>query len=306
MRSAPRFVSFVLVTLTAGALATGCDDIVTDPNFHTWCGDQLCSWKLDSGKIQRAPTWNPKDYGVELLDSTDATHVTAISQVSDTTAKCLEFSAVADVAPEAQVSIGLDFNDDGSVDRDQTIASVGFTVQTFQVTAPLAYDHVRIIIAKKGTGRAVLAQMDVKSVTNCTAAPVVPRAEHIGTKCSAENGGDECTSGVCCQGLCAECCRAAPSGFPTCAGNGTCSARIVPNTVGDGVSSQAIPMQCDPGKGKHAGGTECLVGDDCTSGVCAGTVWTALDLGKNFEPCTGSFPFGPTCSITSVRAGRCQ
>jgi hypothetical protein len=301
-------LSFALVTLTAGALATGCDDVVTDPNFHTWCGDQLCSWKLDSGKIQRAPTWHPKDYGVELLDSTDPNHTTSISQVSDTTAKCLEFSAVADVAPEAQVSIGLDFNDDGSVDLDQAIASVGFTEQKFQVTAPLAYDHVRFIIAKKGNGRAVLAQMEVKAVSNCTAAPVVPKAEHLGTKCSDDvNGNSECSSGICYRGLCAECYGGtAQSGFTDCPGNGTCAARIVPNTVGDGVTSKALPVQCEPGKGKHAAGTECLVGDDCTSGVCTGTVWTALDLGKNFEPCTGSFPFGPTCSITSVRAGRCQ
>ena len=300
MKSAPRLVCFALVTLAMPVLATGCDDIVTDPNFHTWCGDQLCSWKLDSGKIRRAPTWHPKDYGVELLDSTDASHVTSISQVSDTAAKCLEFSAVADVVPEAQVSIGLDFNDDGSVDRDQVIASVGFTEQKFQVTAPLAYDHVRIIIAKKGTGRAVLAQMEVKSASNCAAAPVVPTAEHLGTKCSEQNAGDECSSGVCCHGRCAECCGT------TCGAGGTCSARVPPTTAGDGVTSEAIPMQCDPGKGKHAGGTECLLGDDCTSGVCVGTVWTALDLGKDFEPCTGPFPFGPTCSIASVRAGRCQ
>jgi hypothetical protein len=306
MSSASRFVSLVLVTLGAGALATGCDDIVTDPNFHTWCGDQLCSWKLDSGKIQRAPTWHPKDYGVELLDSTDASHVTSISQVSDTTATCLELSTVADVAPEAQVSIGFDFNDDGSVDREQTIASVGFTEQKFQVTAPLAYDHVRFVIAKKGTGRAVLAQMEVKSVSNCTAAPVVPHAEHLGTKCSEQNGGDECSSGVCSQGLCAECSGTSPLGVAGCPNNGTCAARIVPSTVGDGVTSKALPLQCDPGKGKHAAGTECLLGDDCTSGVCTGTVWSALDLGKSFAPCPGSFPFGPTCSITSVRAGRCE
>ena len=95
-----------------------------------------------------------------------------------------------------------------------------------------------------------------------------------------------------------------PLGVAGCPNNGTCAARIVPSTVGDGVTSKALPLQCDPGKGKHAAGTECLLGDDCTSGVCTGTVWSALDLGKSFAPCPGSFPFGPTCSITSARAGR--
>src|SRR6187401_3360033 len=146
------------VTILCGLLAVGCDDLVKDPNFHTWCGDQLCSWKLESGKIEKSPTWHRKDFGVALLDP-EPGGKTVLSQTTTSSPRCLEFSTIADVAPGAQVSIGVDFNHDGSVDYEQPIAATGFTEQKTQVTAPRIYEGMRFVLTKKGTGRAVLAQM---------------------------------------------------------------------------------------------------------------------------------------------------
>ncbi len=297
MITSRRFITSALITIACGILAAGCDDLVSDPNFHTWCGDQLCSWKLESGHIQRAPTWHPKDFGVELLDSTEGSHVTAISQVVDRKVACLEFSTLADVAVEAQVSIAIDFNNDGTIDYEQPVASTNFHEQKTLVTAPLDYDTLRFIIEKKGTGHAVLAQMAVTSVKTCTAPPIVLRAQPLGITC---HDADVCSSGVCCEGRCAECCAAAGQAV-ACTGGGTCERRANKSAA---TGMQVIPNQCDPGKKKHLAGSECLLGDDCTSGTCDGALWKVFD-GK-LEPCTEPFPYSSACFIASVHAGRCK
>jgi hypothetical protein len=319
MRTSRRFIVLVLMTLFCGLMAVGCDDLVADPNFHTWCGDQLCSWKLESGQIRKAPTWHRKDYGVELMDSTDATRVTALSQETDNSPRCLEFTTIADVTPEAQVFIGLDFNRDGTVDYEQPIAATGFREQKTQVTAPLRYYGIRFVITKKGTGRAVLAQMQVKGVSGCTAAPFVPKPQPLGLACSLGNNGDECSSGICCDGLCSECCEASSIGeklpdggtahneAAACAAGGECKMRVQGVR---GFLQYSVPRQCDPGKGKHTAGSECLVGDDCASGVCEGAEWKAATKSTSTTPgadCPVPAAYtDESCNVSFVRGGRCR
>ena len=306
MRTSRRLVIFLVMTLLCGIFATGCDDILSDPNFHTWCGDQLCSWKLDSGQIRRAPTWHPKDYGVELLDSTDATHITAISQIVDKTPTCLEFTTVADVAAEAQVSIGVDFDNDGTFEYEQPIAATGFTAQKTQITAPLTYTNIRFVIMKKGSGRAVLAQMDVRSKTDCTAPPVALKPQVQGTTCGAAGHGIECISRICCDGMCAECCaKGGPQGKDEDGGvlpdpTDTCSDGAKCGTLGRGV-----PRQCDPGTAKRPAHIECLLNEDCASGVCTGAVWEIHNEAVGGGPCPPPPGQGKDCRV-SVRAGVCR
>jgi hypothetical protein len=318
MRTSLRFCVLTLVVLACAVLSAGCDDIIVDPNFHTWCGDQLCSWKLESGQIRRAPTWHPKDYGVELLDSTDASHVTAISQISKFSPQCFEFSTVADVAPEAQVTIGVDFNNDGTIDFEQPIAAIGFREQKTQVTAPLDYAGLRFVITKKGAGRAVLAQMDVQSSTSCTAKPVELKGQSLGSSCAFS--GSVCLSGICCDGVCAECCvsptppRDADGGLLdpvwACPNDGTCQPRVEqPNLATELLGQDGphrLPRQCDPGRRLHPAGAECLLDDDCASGVCDGEAWVVTNFAD-----TGACPFPPTkndpyCLLSSVHPGRCR
>ena len=314
----------LLVSVSSALFVAGCDGLVADPNFHTWCGDQLCSWKLESGHIQKAATWHPKDFGVELLDSDDRSHITAISQLVDGSPKCLEFSVIADVAAEAQVSVSVDFDADGTVEYDQPIAALGFHEQKAQITAPVGYVGMKIAITKKGSGRAVLAQMDIKEATNCTAQPRQLLPQIIGTTCSPYgNGATTCLSGICCEGVCAECCLIphlppAPSyedgGVApepnTCSGGARCGrlpllsfGRLPRNEIG--VGPNVIPHQCDPGERKRPTGSECLVAEDCTSNVCEGATWTVISATRG-----GSCPTppekSPDCYVSSVHGGRCK
>src|SRR5687768_13249661 len=110
MTNPKRILALALAVVSGGLLVAGCDDVLEDPTFRMWCGESLCSWKLESGSVRRAPTWHKKDHGVELVDTP-----TAISQETTKTPKCLEFTTIADVEPGAQVTIGVDFNRDGTI-----------------------------------------------------------------------------------------------------------------------------------------------------------------------------------------------
>jgi hypothetical protein len=313
MLSKKNLLGIVVLALAPTLMAPSCNDVVTDPTFRLWCGDELCAWKTEKGSVRRAPTWHKKDYGVELVDTP-----TVISQSTDRAPRCLEFTAVADVEPSAQVTVGLDFNRDGSVDFEQPIAQTGFREAKTQVTAPLFYDGVRFVVTKKGQGRAVLAEVRVETVEGCTAPPLALRDLPIGTPCSLQNGGAECRSGICCDHLCSECCFESSIGETradgtfvkneprACANGGACK-RAGPGPSMRGFVYPAVPLQCDPGAKKKPAGAECLASDDCASGACEGAGSTAVDPSSK-APCDAHFPDpgGEGCVFTTTAGGRCR
>ena len=330
MKNLRHLLVFGFAALACVLFATGCDDIIKDPNFHTWCGDQLCSWKLESGEIRKAPTWHKNDTGVELLDSNAASHITAISQVvKGSTYKCLEFSVIADVAAEAQVYLELDFGADGTAEYEQQIAAVGFRLQKTQITAPAHYTNMKFTLAKRGSGRAVLAQMDVKSVTTCSAPPVELKKQALGTSCPLYGAdpdrfrydNDACSSGVCCDGICSECCVSpnpphdadgglAPDPENHCSDGAACD-RLPLTSHGSagnpfGIEGNVIPRQCDPGERERPKDAECLLDDDCASHVCEGATWTVVNEQQDGGACPAPPAQDPACNVSSVHGGHCR
>jgi hypothetical protein len=316
-------IAMALLALVAGVGIAACDDVLNDPTFRMWCGENLCQWKTEKGRIQKAPTWHRSDFGVELVETP-----TAISQdVTGRSPGCLEITMVADVDPSAQVTVSVDFNRDGSAEFEAPIAATNWRESKTQVTAPRVYDGLRFTISKKGTGRAVLAQMRVqaKQAHECSAPPVVQKDLPLGTPCFL---GDPkaCGSGVCCDGLCAECCAVEPkyqqqrddnsiimNEDHPCAGGAKCAAREKVQGI-RGFFLPAIPRQCDPGKKTRPAGAACLADDDCASNDCSATS-TGIGPRANandpsFEsskPCTASFPDADHCAVfTSVTGGTCR
>jgi hypothetical protein len=293
----------------AVAVALGCDDVVKDATFRTWCGENLCEWTTEQGSIRRAPTWHRRDFGVELVDTP-----TVLSQTSDRAPRCFEFTTVADVEASAQVTIGLDFDADGTIDHEQAVAATSFREAKTVVTAPLAYARTRFVITKRGTGRAVLAQMRVRGTEDCSAPPVALTNLPLGAPCDASSGGAECRSGICCAGMCSECCfDAAP-----CPGGGSCERSPWHNAPARAaeISSFVVPPMCDPARRAREGGAPCLVGEDCRSGSCSGVraessrIDAAAAEQSRLEriPCSGEFPDAdhPDCEFTFLRAGTCR
>lgn len=300
-----RFTIIMLFGFIGALLVAGCDDVVKDATFREWCGDTLCAWKLEAGSIRKAATWHKNDHGVELVETP-----TAISQTTDKAPKCLTFTTIADVEPSAQVTIGLDFNRDGTIDVEQPIAATGFREAKTQVTAPTYYEGVRFVITKKGVGRAVLAQIRVQSGEKCTAPPVVLRDLPIGSPCSEAEGATVCRSGICCSNLCADCCVGRPGGGNAKCENdaATCESVNAPNIRG--FFQPALPAQCAPGEGLAPADAECLDDADCASGVCDGAELRSFRAGGDggVEECAHDFPDagGQGCAFYFARGGRCR
>jgi len=312
-----RRLAVVLACALACALVAACDDLVLDPTFKTWCGDALCAWKLDSGQIRRAPTWHAKDLGVELVDPAAGT-TTQISQETSSSPRCVAIVMVADVDPAAQVALGLDFGADGTVDFEQSIVANGFHEVKAQLTAPSVYAGIRFTITKRGRGRAVLAQINVKSANDCTAPPLALRDLPLGARCN-ESTASSCGTGVCCFGSCAECCGVvggADGGLDTtaaearaCSGGGAC---VIPSTGHSfaGLLLLVPPAQCDPGKHDRPSGATCMTGSDCASDACEGAVAEArrFDATNGTTSCPAEYPDvgGEGCFFARLRGGRCR
>jgi hypothetical protein len=318
IRTKLRFFTLAAVAMISSVMIAGCDqELIDDATFRLWCGDQLCSWKLDAGHIAQAPTWHKNDHGVELLDTP-----TTISQELKKSAQCLIFTTIADVEASAQVTVGLDFTGDGIIDYEQPVSATGFREVKTEVTAPRSNVLPRIFITKKGVGRAVLAQIRLQQGSKCSAPALRLHDLPLGSACALGTP-SECSSGVCCEGICAECC-VAPNGFDVgadggiatpaevqCPANGKCERREVRQST---FLFAVAPLQCDPGRKLRPANAICLGDDDCVSNVCEGATSTAFNSTKivvdgGSTPCpSADFPDagGGGCSFTTVREGRCR
>lgn len=157
---------FLVAATVAWVTLTGfsCElDVVEDPGFQFWCGDQLCEWRLAVGEIERVPTWHDHDYAVELVGAPVHLEQRFASSVSG----CVLVELIADVEPDAAVTIAID--EDGDL-RPEWVAEVdrtGFRRMSWQIeidvtgpnTAGIPVGHT--IIRKDAEGRAVLSQLRI-------------------------------------------------------------------------------------------------------------------------------------------------
>lgn len=280
--------------LLAATIAACDDDLIDDATFRLWDGDKLASWTLEQGSVRKAPTWHPNDYGVELVDTP-----TMLSQVSKSSShpSCIAFTTMADVDPTAQVWLGIDFNADGTIDVEQPIAATNFHKSENLITAPTLYEALRFVISKKGTGRAVLAEIRALADTRCTGVPPEVHPQALGTRCGS---GDQCASAVCCAGGCGECCEAGAA-----CGSGTCKQTAL--SVPPGSWSTVPVLQCNPGAHDRASGMACLFDADCKSGACDGAALTTINakFPEAGPPCTPSID-DTSCPWILERQGQCR
>lgn len=148
------------------ALMLGCEsNLIDNPSFDRWCGAELCDWQTDSGKIERVGSWHDKDYAVSFVATG-----TQISQLSRATVpgSCIRFDMIADVEPRAELSLQVDFHDDGVIDVAQAVPAARWQDTSFLIHTPGSYTKVRYIFRKAGEGRALLAQVWADLEGGCT------------------------------------------------------------------------------------------------------------------------------------------
>ncbi|HUS28028.1 MAG TPA: hypothetical protein VMZ53_05950 [Kofleriaceae bacterium] len=247
--------------------ATKCGQVLRDPGFDLWCGEQLCAWKLERGEVKRVPTWHEGDGGVELVGTDVAIEqLTPVNSGDDT---CIKFDLVANVDENAEVYLDVDVQGDGSIEMHERIPTSHWEPLSYNIRVAPPYDGIRFELTKKGTGAAVLANIGANTAhdqcAGLTALDPGPRRD--GAQCDPTMA-SQCASGICrgsatevpasAFGLaCAGCNPAAPS----CGGTDVCG-------LGDAFSPVfAVPTQCVGTETKELG-EKCITSAECASGGC--------------------------------------
>jgi len=257
----------LLVLATPLLMAGECEaPLVKDQSFDLWCGDMLCAWQRDEGTIAKAATWNQHDYGVALEGP--STRISQLLPYGSADVSCIHFDLLADIDADASVVLGLDFDDDGTIDFTQFLATGAWTPIEYRWVTPTYFHSVRLSISKSGAGRAVLARIQASKATGCPGAPPEGAlARPAGATCEAAA---QCASGACRprplaselipdpgtpRSVCAGCATDTDCGAGTLCGLAWSAAFVEPYPAC--VAPPALLL-----------GQRCLEAAECASGVC--------------------------------------
>ena len=291
---------FVLAALTQIG-ATDCGTVIRDSGFDLWCGEELCSWKVERGEVKRVPTWNEGDSGVELVGPD-----TAIAQLTPVDSSdgychenedgskncqypadvCIEISMIANVEKTAAVDLDIDISGDGTVESSERLPTASWKPLSYRIVVAKPFAGIRFQLAKSGAGKAQLANIGAKLATNCEGLPVLHQESvPTGSPCVEDAS---CASGICgahgapppfggvtgvltadqvCRG-----CEAGTCGAGEICGLGDAASpvREAPTTC-VGIASKQLGEQCsadvfDTGSGQYL--SECASGY-CTNHMCS-------------------------------------
>jgi len=274
-----------LVTSQLGA--TDCGNVLRDPGFDLWCGDQLCAWKVERGNVQRVPTWNEGDPGVELVGANVA--IEQLSPVASSDGSCIEFDLLADVDIDAEVHLNIDVYGDGSVEAFEPIQTTHWAPVSFKLPITGSYSGVRFEIEKLGAGHAALAQISAKITTGCGGlSPIQPDPAPLGAPCASD---DNCASGLCEAAPYFRQCVACDDGAHACPAGSVCG-------LGDPTSPvRDLPRECVPVASRELG-EPCLTDGECTTGICTNSFGQPSQLvpGGNHGTCSTCEPTTHPCA----------
>jgi hypothetical protein len=268
--------------------ATDCGQVLRDPGFDLWCGEQLCTWKIVRGDARRVDTWHEGDSGVELVGLDAA--ISQLSPVTNSDGTCIQFDFVANVASDAEATLGIDIYGDGKLEDELQIPTSNWKPLTYKLRLGSPFTGVRFELAKKGRGTAVFANISAEIAGGCDGLPVIPPGPApLGATCIAD---DNCKSAMCRlvddrSSVFGKTLRCVECDATSCAAGDVCG-------VAEPISpALSVPLRCEP-----AGGSEladlCAVDAECATGICASGVCSTCD--PDGTPCGG----GEACSIAWI------
>lgn len=284
--------SILLVVAAASQVgATDCGQITRDQGFDLWCGETLCSWKLERGRIARVGTWHEDDAGVSMIG--DDVAFEQMTPVNSNDTSCIRFELISNISEAAEVRLNVDVFGDGTIDYSERIPSSNWKPVSFLIPIGAPYDGVRFEVTKRGSGKAVVAQLqaEVAKAGTCNGlTPIVPTPAPNGATCVVDSN---CASGMCRNvslpgttfGVARACVACDPgAGESACSGGQVCGLGV-PLT-----SALLVPVVC-VAPGGDALGEQCRTDAECASGTCNGFVCSTCD---SSAPCTGGETCGPT------------
>lgn len=254
----------IIIAIAASQIgATDCGEVVRDPGFDLWCGDQLCSWKIARGEVHQVPTWHEGDDGAELLGTDTAIY--QLTPVTSADGSCLQFDLIADVDVGVDVRLQVDVFGDGSYEIDDPIPSASWRPLQYKFSVDGAYEGITFWIVKRSEGHAVVAELKARMCDDANE----QTPEHV-TGLPAPDGATcaqptDCASGVCTMfpgafappSACGECAVGS-----ACPGPGDVCGYSPPTAYTLGASSACVAM------GSKQLGEACGVNEECADGSC--------------------------------------
>lgn len=282
------FLFLAVVYTTQSGYDSCSGDLLHDSGFDLWCGEELCSWKVESGDARKAPTWHPSDLGVDLVG--DDVVLTQRADVDSAIAPCVKFELVADIAGDATVTLAMDVFVDGEVEYERQLPTSDWAPLVYIVQMPPQYQGILFRLHKTGGGRAVLAQIRAREVdiAECAGAtaleqPPVP----MGGSCYSLEPADPFAPDdeVCESGECAVTRPGAylPYACGECEDDADCGGEVC------GMASQVAkfldPYRACVAPASRVMGELCFSGAECATGVCCNGICSACCEGG--PGCTG-------------------
>lgn len=289
-------LSIVLLAATQVG-ATDCGEVLRDPGFDLWCGEDLCTWKVVRGDARRVDTWHEGDSGVELLG--DDAAIAQLSPVTSGDGTCIQFDFVANVSGNAQASLNVDMFGDGSIEDSIPIPTSHWKPISFTLRFGAPFTGIRFELAKRGSGSAVFANISAHTRTGCEGLPAIPPGlAPLGARCA---GDASCESGMCrlvadVDSLFGQSYRCTACDSTSCGSGEACG-------VSEPISPVlAIPLRCEPAGGSELG-DQCASGAECASGKCTGGACSTCETTcAGGETCGPAWTYGPwVCSPGEAR-----
>ncbi|MGE0547260.1 MAG: hypothetical protein AB7O24_26950 [Kofleriaceae bacterium] len=267
-------MSLLLIAAVSQLGATDCGHVLRDAGFDLWCGGQLCNWKVMRGEVRAVPTWHRDDLGVELVG--DDAAIAQLSPVNSGDGTCIRFSMVSDVDETAAVFLDIDVHRDGTVERTERIPTSHWKPVSFLIAIDPPFDWIRFELAKRGSGRAVLAQIEAVVSDECNGVTAIETVRPDGASCL---DGTDCESGLCVVApmiaaggsvvgkVCATC-------DPDLGGSACSTPGEVCGVVDATSPLHTAHLACIP-VGSRELGEKCITKDECGSGPCVRWVGAA-------------------------------
>jgi len=193
---AARTRALLLAAIVPMLMAGKCEGpLVEDSGFDIWCGATLCKWQVESGEIRPAPTWHSQDLGVELVGPEVALSQTLA--VDQREAPCLHFSVLADVEDPVTVTLAVSYDGVPAPEQTQRLTTGTWTPIKYRLPTATYFHSLGLTLHKTGSGRAVLAQLQAASSSDCPATPPPgPTARPAGATCESSL---QCSAGTTCR-----------------------------------------------------------------------------------------------------------
>lgn len=248
---------------------TACDlprEMVTNTQFDLWCDNIPCGWEAQ-GKVERVPTWHPKDWAASL-ESDDAVLSQLNESANESNTGCISFTLVAKVKKGTRVFLELDFLDDGEIEVSQRLPESDWEERVFRFNPPTWFNKVRFIFRKEGGGEAILGRFEAQAwrgLGPCSGEPVELNNRPNGANCERD---EQCEEGGCGGGTCGRAC----SRSEDCETGEVCgmtgSYHVPPiKSLFSFESGYDTRLLCGT-PGHNSFGAACIGGEECETGIC--------------------------------------